>query len=194
MKYAIQNQGPLIRAYKLGSASGMEELLTANGLITRTEEEYTFADGSTAVSGDYFTMESTDEGPQAIPVDGSWFEHFHKALGGDLYQRIVSPCRIFEFGDPEFEEITFLLDTDQIFLDEEDDARYFNSDLYGMCISAAKDAVIVIHDTWRDAQDRIVEVQFGFISREEFEQNYTYCDPADVPVGDDGEVSGGFYG
>ncbi|MBQ2990217.1 MAG: hypothetical protein IJD60_02865 [Clostridia bacterium] len=178
MRRAIKIAKP-IQAFRLGDHSQMEQTLIDEGTIRITPTGYELMSleainghGEFAVVGDYFKVNTTADGKHfAYPNGKEWFETHHKHLGGNNYLQINQPVFFWQAGDPMNEEIKWLLDKGKLFLCKEDEERYFNANLWGTHLSAARDATLIFYEIKRDSEG-ISEISFNFIKKEVFQATY----------------------
>lgn len=57
-----------------------------------------------------------------------------------------------------------------------DPEHYFNAFLWGSDLSAAEDATIVFYSVSRTESGEITDVDFNFVARPQFENDYRLCD------------------
>lgn len=166
-----------LRAWQLGKDTPMERKMIAEGRIVKREDgryelfslEAMGPVGQIAQPGDYFKVDSTG---RPYPNGKAFFEKKHRRIGGDWYEQISEPVRIWMAGDPECEEIRFLLSAGQLRIHPDDPARYFSAELWGTEETAAGDAVVVFYEIGRDAGGAIERINFNFVARSEFEKTY----------------------
>jgi len=178
MRRAIKRTKP-VQAFRLGDHSEMEQKLIAEGVIKVTPEGYELISieavngrGELASAGDYFKVNITADGKHfAYPNGKEWFETTHKHLSGDNYLQINQPLYFWQVGDPISEEIKWLLDKGKLVLHEEDEMHYFNAELWGTNLSAARDATLVFYEIQRNSEE-ISDISFNFVKNEVFQTTY----------------------
>jgi len=69
------------------------------------------------------------------------------------------------------EEMSWLLETGRLTLNEEDESRYFNAEQWGSPLSAAKDAALVFYEI-RKNKEGIADISFNFVENGVFRATY----------------------
>ena len=181
MRFAKKKGDIIVRACRLGSGTKLErELLASGKLFLRSDGKYEVfsqeakeGQGEIACPGDYVKID-TDGYP--YPNERSFFEQYHYQIREDGFRQKSRPVATWQIGDPSCEAIAFLHQTGRLEIHEEDDAQYFKAELWGAPLSAAKDAVIVFYSIERDELGTILDVDFNFVARSEFERTYEWCE------------------
>lgn len=184
MKYAAKKVGKIVKAYCLGENTPMEQELIKEGAIkiqsTGTYElfsqEAVNGIGQIANPGDYFKVDTIDGKYYPYPNDRDFFLKNHRHIQGDEYEQIAKPLEIWQSGDEMCEEIRYLLDNQKMTIKEDDPEHYFNAFLWGSDLSAAEDATIVFYSVSRTESGEITDVDFNFVARPQFENDYRLCD------------------
>jgi len=179
MRTAIKNLGKIVSAYCLGAESETELCLIQEGKIKRIDEdtyelfslEAVNGSGEIAHRGDYFKL-SSDGYP--YPNTREFFEANHRHIEGDRYEQPPKPISAWTADDEMCPEIRFLTETKGLVIDPADEQKYFTAPLWGSLLSAAKDAVVLFYSITRDADGTITDADFNFISKNEFDQTYTW--------------------
>ena len=57
-------------------------------------------------------------------------------------------------------------------IDETSEEKYFTAPLWGTMLSAAKNAMIIFYELLWDRDGKVVEADFNFVARSEFEKTY----------------------
>lgn len=176
MKYARKIQGKTVNAWPLGAGSGAEQELIRSGKIQRSGETYMLfsqesvnGQGQQARAGDYFKI---DGAGCPYPNEREWFLANHRHIAGDAYEQIPKALEIWTAQDGENPVIRWLLGKGKLVIRENDRQRYFNAHLWGADLSAAQDAVVVFYAVHRDDAGEIIDVDFNFVARDEFERTY----------------------
>ena len=76
------------------------------------------------------------------------------------------------YGDPMGPEMQYLVEHKQLTFHEDEPNRYFQAPLWGTMLSAARNAVIVFYRIDRDESGKILDAEFNFVARDEFEKTY----------------------
>ena len=165
------------QAWELGSGSKMEREMISKGKIClhpdNTYEIFSLeaqgGKGQIAKAGDYLKVDFRGW-PQ--PCKREWFLENHQLLEGDWYRQLAKPLKIWRKGDPESEEIRFLLEKGLLQFHPENPDRYFSAVLWDTEETAACDAVVVFFEVKRDGEGKIAEINFNFVDAEYFRGNY----------------------
>ena len=173
----VQKTAVRIQAWQLGAGSAKEtELINCGKIMIREDGSYellsreaTGEKGQIAKPGDYFKV---DSGGFPYPNDRDYFEKMHQHLQDDRYLQKTPVLPAWTAEEPQNEVIRFLLDHGLLRINEDDPEHYFSADLWGTVETAAKDAVIVIHDVDRNDENEIIHVTFNFVERDSFEKTY----------------------
>ena len=104
-----------VQAWELGAGSGMEaEMIRRGKIVAHPDGAYEIftletkdGKGQMAKAGDYFKV---DERGFLHPNRRAFFLSNHQRLEDDWYLQAARPLKIWRLGDPECEEIRFLLD------------------------------------------------------------------------------------
>lgn len=183
MRYAIKSKKKIVKAYQLGIGSDMEKQLIQEGAIKLREDggyelfsqEAVNGTGEVALPGDYFKVDDIEGKRYPYPNKKDWFEERHTHLQGDEYEQINKPLAFWQAGDPECEEIRYLLDTGKLTIREDDPQHYFNAFLWGADLSGAKDAAVLFYSVDRNDEGMIEDISFNFITKAQFESDYEIC-------------------
>lgn len=181
MAFAIKT-ATRVQAWELGAGSEMEKEMIRRGKIVAHpggsyelfSQEAPEGRGQMAKAGDFLKV---DEKGFPRPQERSSFLREHRPLGEDWYEQAARPLKIWRRGDPECEEIRFLLDRDLLRVHPGDPRHYFSAFLWDTEETAAEDAVIVFYGAGRDPEGRIAEINFNFLDREYFLSHYRVIGP-----------------
>lgn len=171
-----------VRAWELGAGSDMEkELLLCGKIVSHPDGTYelfsleaTEEKGQMAKAGDYFKV---DHRGMPYPNEREWFLKNHQHLEGDWYQQAARPLKIWRLGDPDCEELRFLLDRGLLSIRPDDPQHCFIAPLWDTTETAASDAVIVFFSVERDPAESITVVSFNFVDAEYFNTHYRVIQP-----------------
>lgn len=183
MKQAIKSKKKIVKAYQLGAGTAMEKMLLQEGTIClRADGTYELfsqeavnGTGEIANAGDYFKVDEINGRNYPYPNKKEWFEENHIHLQGDDYEQVNKPLFIWQSADPVSEEILYLLDTGKLVIKEDDPKHYFHAFLWGADLSAARDAIVIFYSIERDDQEHITDINFNFITKQQFESDYEFC-------------------
>lgn len=173
----IKKNGKKVSAYQLGDKCSIIDDLIQQGKIKKiTNDSYEIfsqeavnGKGEIAHCGDYIKIDSSG---YPYPNTAIFFEANHKWLGGNEYEQIPIPINAWTVQEPMCEEIEFLTQKKGLVINADDQEHYFNAILWGTKLSAAKDSVIVFYDITKNSFGKIVDVDFNFVCRKEFEKSY----------------------
>ena len=173
----IKKQGNRIIAYRAGSGCRELEELIRQGRILRIDEdtyevltkEAVHGKGEVFHTGDYVKLDS-DGWP--YPNKKEFFERNHIRIGEHVYEQIQNELWAWDAEEEMCPEIEFLIREKGLEIREEDPERYFTAQLWGTRLSAAKDAVIVFYRIDRDEHGAMLDCDFNFIARRDFEAAY----------------------
>lgn len=183
MRTVIKNKQPIVKAWQLGRNSAMEQKLLREGKLRCAapgqyevfSQEALGKTGELAAAGDYFKV---DNAGFPYPNERTYFEASHTHLGGDDYRQIPRPLQAWLLGDPMNEVIEFLQQHKGLCIAPDRPEACFRAPLWGSILTAAADAVLVIYRTDRDPQGRLVDAEFNFVAREEFDKTYSFVEEA----------------
>ena len=180
MAKVIKNVGKEVVAYRLGACSKVELELSAKGLICYHRDNNTYElfsqesndSGEIALPGDYFKV---DNAGFPYPNEATWFEANHRHINGDRFEQVPKALTAWEATEPLTEEVAFLLNEGKLKLHPEKSEEYFGATLWGAWLTAASDAILVFYSVTRDDNGVIIDADFNFVARKEFEATYHYC-------------------
>ena len=183
MRKAIKTKGKSVFAYRLGDRSAVVEQLMREGKIAVLENGDFEIFSQEAVNGgsghgqvanadDYVKIDSMG---YPYPNDAEFFAANHRHIAGDEYEQLPKELDAWTEDEPMCPEIEFLVREKGLLLDETDPARYFSALLWGTMEAAAKDAVLIFYHIDRDAEGAILDAEFNFVERSEFEKTYRFC-------------------
>lgn len=166
-----------VRAWELGAGSDQEKKMLLSGKIIAHPDgmyelftqEATEGKGQMARAGDFF---KTDDRGFPCPNERQYFLQNHRHLEGDWYMQDARPLKIWRLGDPECEELRFLLDHGLLTIRPEDPERCFSAPLWDTVETAAADAVIIFYAVGKDSEGRISDVNFNFVDAGYFSTHY----------------------
>lgn len=176
---AIKKEGKVIKAYELGKETAMEIKLIEEGKIIKKSnqiyeifsQEAINGRGEMAKRGDFFKLDSS-----GIPYPNSreFFFKNHRLVNRekDEYVQNVKPVQYYMAEDGVTEELKFLVEKKGLMIDKKSDDRYYTAFLWGSDLSAAKDAIIMFYCIDRDKKGEIVDIDYNFVEKDEFERIY----------------------
>ena len=125
--------------------------------------------GQLAEVGDWIRI---DGAGHPYPSRDDWFRANLKHCGGDDYEQIPKPLKAWTADQAMCPEVRFLTEQKGLILDEQNPKQYFNAILWGTLESAEKDAVLVFYSISHDESGRIIDADFNFVERTEFDRSY----------------------
>lgn len=175
--YIIKVAEKSVRAYCLGAETRTEQKLVTEGKIKRHKDgryelfsqEAVNGVGEFAVAGDFFKVDSSGF---PYPNGREWFLAHHIHIGGDEYLQRPEPLKAWTVDEPMCEEIEFLLVHGRLAICREETEHYFRAFLWGAPLGAKEDAVVVFYRVDKDPDGNILDIEFNFLAREEFEKTY----------------------
>lgn len=176
MKKVIKKSGKLVQAYCLGVENKKVKELMEEGLLTQCGNgqwrvfSQEAEQGELAKSGDYIKIDSNG---RPYPNDREFFLKNHKAAGENLYEQIPYVLEAWDSTEDMCSEMEFLIKSKGLVINDKDEQKYYKAPLWGDILTAGRDAVIVFYSIERDTAGSIVDVEFNFVAREEFEKTYT---------------------
>lgn len=180
MRYAVKKSIP-IHALRLGDRTPEEIGLLDQGKLQIAPDgtyrvfslEVQAGDGEVAQPGDYVKF-SSDGWP--YPNTRAFFEANHRPLGEGLYEQIPRPLPTWTLEDGITPEITFLQQSKGLSFHPETPKAYFSAPLWGTTLAAARDAVILFYNIHRGEDGSILDIEFNFIAKHEFDLTYNRID------------------
>ena len=180
MAKVVKNNGKQVQAWELGGNSEMEHKLinegkivyTGNGTYELFSQEAKSGSGEIAAIGDFFQV---DKAGYPYPNKRDWFLANHRHIDADSYEQLPKPMDAWEVTEPVTPEVQFLIDHKGLKLSPDTPEQYFGAELWGAWLTAAEDAVLVFYSVTRDENGAIIDADFNFVARAEFEAAYHYC-------------------
>jgi hypothetical protein len=178
MKKAKKKTRKKVMAFKIEKGSERLRTLEEQGKIQKIDGGYEIysleaknASGEVAYYGDYIKFDSNGN---PYPNKQKFFEENHKKIPGeqDLYEQLPQPVDVWDVSEPMCDEIEFLIRDKGLVIDESNKDGFFSAPLWGTVLSAEKTAKIVLYKVTRDEFGNIVDVDFNFVQKEEFERTY----------------------
>ncbi len=174
---AVKKHGKKVLAWRLGDGSAMEKDLIDKGLIRVLPDgkyelfslESQSGSGQIAEKGWYFKVDSNGN---PYPNREDFFVSHHLHLEGDSYEQIPSPVVYWEKGLPMPETVRYLFDSGKVRVNENDPDRYFTTFLWGAPLSTGVDGKIVIYSVQKGEDGSITDIDYAFISADEFALTY----------------------
>ena len=179
MAKVIKNKGKEVRAWELGTNSPMERKLIAEGKIQKTcngfllfSQEAQSGEGEHAKAGDFFKV---DKAGYPYPNKRDFFLLNHTPIEGDTYEQHPKELLAWEIAEEITPEVQFLIDHKGLVLNPQKPDQYFGAKLWGAWLTAASDAVLIFYSVSYDDEGNVIDADFNFVARAEFEAAYHYC-------------------
>lgn len=176
----VKKNGTRLFAYRLGETHPVIDRLISEGkIVPRENDEFEIMSqeaynggsgkGQLAHAGDYIKIDSSGF---PYPNLAEFFISNHRRISGDEYEQIPKPLKAWTVQEPVCEEIQFLIEHKDLVFAEDDEEHYFTAPLWGTIESAAKDSVIIFYSIERDSSGKIIDAEFNFVVRNEFDKTY----------------------
>ena len=180
MLNVIKKHGKIVRAYRLGQPHPvLDELMSKKQIIDLRNGTYEVfsqeavkggtGHGQLAEAGDWIRI---DGDGYPYPSRDDWFRENLRHCEGDDYEQIPKPLKAWTADQPMCPEVRFLVEQKGLILDETKPNQYFNAILWGTRESAEKNAVLVFYDISRDEAGNVIDADFNFVGRAEFDRTY----------------------
>lgn len=181
MHTVIKSKQATVKAWQLGQNSPMEQKMIREGKIRSLSsgcyeifsQEALGKTGQLAKAGDYFKV---DNAGFPYPNEKAYFEANHIHLGDEDYRQIPMPLNAWLLGDPTNEVILFMQQYKGLQIFPDQPQACFRAPLWGSILTAPADAVLVVFRIDRDDEGNIVDVDFNFVARPEFDLTYNFVD------------------
>ena len=178
MANVIKNTGKMVQAWELGADSEMERKLIEEGKIVREGDEYELfsqesksGSGELARTGDFFKV---DKAGFPYPNARDWFLENHCHVETDTWEQLPKALLAWEATEEITPEVQFLIENKGLKLDADNPEQYFGAELWGAWLTAASDAVLIFYSVSYE-EGKVVDADFNFVARSEFEASYYYC-------------------
>lgn len=173
----VRKKASEIKAWRLGDKTPKElEMIAEKKIVDKGDGTYelfsreaTGKKGQIAKVGDYFKV---DSGGYPYPNDKETFEATHVRIEGDRYLQSTPELYAWTLDQPITDAVKYLFDNNLVQIHDDDPNRYFSAVLWGTTETAAKDVVIVFYKIERDGNGNVINVDFNFVERSEFEKTY----------------------
>ena len=180
MYKVVKKQGKIVEAYRLGEDSVvLRHLEKNNKLFNLHDGRYEVfsqeainaesGHGQIARTGDWIRMDSSG---YPYPCTNEWFEKNLRHIDGNKYEQIPRLLNAWDYTQDMCEEIKFLIKEKGLKINEKDEHKYYYAILWGNPEAAEKDAVIVFYNILYDNNGFIIDVEYNFVERGEFDKTY----------------------
>ena len=177
-KFVIKNKPEVVEAWRLGDCSSKETELMKSNMIVRFgdlfevhSQEYKEY-GEPVMIGDYFKI---DKAGYPYPIDKEYFLKTHRHIEGNRWEEFPEPIMAWESADAISPEVRFLMENKGLEIDPEHPDQFFkekmNQDIY---IAATATTLIIFNSVSYDNDGNVINANFEFLSRAEFERDYRY--------------------
>lgn len=171
----------VVEAYRLGDPNDEQAIneLIAKGAVRLREagvfevfsQESRDGKGEIAYVGDYIKLDSSGH---PYPNKADFFEKNHRHISGAYYEQRSEPVYAWLAEDGICPEIRFLMEQKHLTLNKRNPEKYFQAPLWGAHLSAAKNAVLIFYRIERDEAGDVMDAEFNFVERNEFEKTYEF--------------------
>lgn len=181
MIQVMKNQGKTVHAYRLGQSHPvLDELMNNKQIVDLHNGSYEVfsqeavngnsGHGQLAEAGDWVRI---DGAGYPYPSRDDWFRANLRHCGGDSFEQIPKALTAWTADQPMCPEVQFLIAHKGLVIDETNSKQYFSAILWGTLESAQRDAVLVFYCISRDEAGNIIDADFNFVERAEFDRTYT---------------------
>lgn len=176
----MKNHGKTVSAYCLGENSEeMLQLIKERKVIPLPDNRFEVkssetisnksAHGEIAKAGDFIKVDSIGN---PYPNCAEWFYQNHRHIAGNEYEQIPKKLNAWTINEKMCREVEFLIQKKGLVINEKDRLNYFSAPLWGTIETAARDAVVVFYGITYTESGEIVDADFNFVKRTEFDKTY----------------------
>lgn len=172
----VKKTNVCVKAIELGKCSDLEKDLIKRGLIVKHDGYYevysaeTSTFGEIAKDGDFVKI---DKANNPYPNSRQRFLNYHRHLDGYNYEQFPLILWSWQYGDDEDDVIKYLLDNGKLTINPDSDVAFYKAELWETTLRAKKNDIILIYNVKRAGKE-IIDVDFNFIDKIEFDQTYEY--------------------
>lgn len=176
----IKNKGKLVTAYQLGSENvAVDDLIFEGKLSELGNGKYEVYSqealngnrgGEIAETGDWIKI---DKSGFPYPNDKVYFEKNHRHVKGDIFEQVPKPLWAWDAECEMCPEISFLIEEKGLVINKSSFEERYSAELWKTREVAAADAVIVFYNICYNKNNEIVDAEFNFVARDEFEHTYS---------------------
>lgn len=180
MYKVIKNKGKFVKAYQLGSnQTVIKELISCGKIkdlgdgryqIYSQEVEKERGHGEIAQIGDWIKLDGKSF---PYPNNKDYFEMNHRHIKGDVFEQIPKSLLAWDLKCEICPEINFLITKKGLKINKASFKECYSAKLWGTTEIAAADAVIIFYHIDYDENGFIIDADFNFVEREEFERTYS---------------------
>lgn len=175
-----KKQGKVVEAYRLGKKYDiLRKLEEENKLIDLNDGRYEVfsqeavnsesGHGQIAQKGDWIRLDSAG---YPYPSKDEWFKVNMRHISGDKYEQIPKVLKAWTASEKMCPEIEFLIKEKGLIINKADINKYYYAILWGNPEVAGKDDVIVFYNISYADNGAIIDAEYNFVKREEFDKTY----------------------
>lgn len=163
-------------AFELGIGEGLEEKFIRLGKIKKYEDFYEVyskeskSDGEIAYKGDFVKL---DKSKNLYPNKRHRFLKYHIHTYGYNYMQYPREILSWTYEDRKDEVIDYLLNSGMLKVNLGSYDYFYEAKLWGTVLWGKKSDIVLIYEVIKD-RNRIVDVDFNLIDKDEFDQSYEY--------------------
>lgn len=171
--------GKPVHAYPLGKPHpALDRLILEgklicheNGIYEIFSQEARSGKGQVARDGDYVKIDSAG---YPYPNEKAHFKANHLPIEGTdhTYEQLSQTLHAWLSTEPMCPEVCFLIEHKNLKLDPDKPEAFFTAPLWGTVETADKNAALVFYSIIRSREGDIVDADFNFVCREEFDKTY----------------------
>ncbi len=180
MLKVMKKHGKVVQAYRLGDQHPvLNDLMKSNKIVDLQNGTYEVfsqeslnsgsGHGQLASAGDWVRL---DGAGLPYPSKNDWFQENLRHISGDDYEQIPKPLYAWTSDVGMCPEIQFLIREKGLVLDDSNPEQYFRAFLWGTQEAAAHDAILVFYSLSYDEHGNVIDAEFNFVARTEFERVY----------------------
>lgn len=97
----------------------------------------------------------------------------HKLVNGNnTFYQIPKPLKVWIRGDAISAELSFLLKTGKLILDEKDVEHFYNAFVWDTHLTGSLADVLVIYSETKTSDGELFSIDFGIVQRDIFDKTY----------------------
>ena len=179
----IKNKGNIVEAYQLGSDNPVIKALIDTGMICNIgngkyeihsqESVNGSLGGEKAKNGDWIKIDSKG---YPYPNKKEFFEINHRHIEGNTFEQLPKPLTAWDTKLEMCPEIVFLIEKKGLIIDKTSVTHRYTAELWGTTEVAAWDALIIFYSVFYDGAGNIIDCDWNFIERSEFDKIYSVID------------------
>lgn len=174
-----KKEGTIVTAYQLGSRSSvLEQLISSGKMRVLDNNRYeVFSQeameengrGEIAQNGDWIKIDGSGN---PYPNSKEYFMSHHELISGDEFKQIPQTYSAWTIECSMCPEIKFLARNKGLKINRTSPEKFFEAPLWGTNEVAAENAIIFFYNIVYGSDNSIIDVDFNFVERKEFEKNY----------------------